>query len=777
MICNLIQEAKYIPLKDYTKVASVKWATDEKFTIDDNQVSFAIDTGRSNLVVIDCDNKNGVEGVQNFLTLSMDNGDIPQTFTVETPNNGLHFYFKAPKDMKVKSSSGTVLGPGIDIRAEGGYIVAPGSQYKNEKGEIVEYTAEDPEAEISELPQWILERIKDKIEVRKNQADFSQTTENNSLNIPEKEELDRKAAFEWAKEKMNYAVPGQRQSILNNVSYFMGRKRVDEIKARDLIGIAVSTGLDKEEAEKSFNHGYNDGLLAEEQTYDVMIKSYNAQNNISIKEDPLDTGFYTHVSLSYNFWKENNRKYLYYLEKLSWYEYNDKKGCWEDVNEQSIKIRVKEFLEKLVDTIRSDNKNIRPNVYTLQEKLWSKSTIDAVTTVARSDFTNRTENLFDSNPYLINVSNGVFDIKNDQLLAHSPNYFITKYIPVQYIKESSDKYCDAVISSIHPEEQDYVQLIVGQSLLGYQPNYQAAYFLHGRGSNGKSTFVDLLLKTSGSYGKLQTPSIFSPEKNGDIYALSDFEGLRTAIIEELPDSKHLNSGALKRLVGTKNINARAIYKSNREFENQSTIFITCNRLPMINETDDGTWRRLLVFTFPYSYKKSSKEIKTPYDKVGDPRVIYSAQNKKTTAEAFLAWRIEGAKKWILNNKIEYDIPSHIEETVNEWNENNDLFLSWANEKLDFNHPKSFITMIDLNASFNEWTQSRNNSPVSLRFFSETIRNHKIFYNNNLTYKNRARVLKGMKQSTLPISSQSVSKIYEEGSQCSYVSGVRFKRES
>lgn len=774
ILYDKLKDVKYIPLSDYTKIANVKWGTDNDLKLKDNQISFAIDTGRSNLVVIDCDNKNGLDGVGKFLSHSMELDEIPQTFTVETPNDGLHFYFKAPSNLSIKSSVGTLLGDGIDVRANGGYVVAPGSKYKLDDGSVAEYKVEDPEVEIAELPNWIINQIKQNEVVSKNKNEKEKLNNNNHDSISEKEELDRKAAFDWAKEKMNQAQIGQRQSVLNNVSFFMGRKRVNENTARELINIAISIGLSEKEAESTFNHGYQDGIKAEEQTYDVMIKSYNAQNNISIKEDPLDTGFYTHVSLSYNFWKENNHKFLYYLDTLSWYEYNDSKGCWTVIDEQVIKTTVKEFLEELVSEIRETNKNIRPNVYTLQEKLWAKSTIEAVTSVAKSDFTNRSENLFDEDPYLINLSNGVYDVKNNKLLNHSPNYFITKYIPVQYNPDASDKYCDAIIDSLHPEEKDYVQLIVGQSLLGHQPDYQAAYFMHGRGSNGKSTFVDLLLKTSGSYAKLQPPNIFSPEKSGDVYALSDFEGLRSAIIEELPDSKHLNSGALKRLVGTKRINARAIYKNNREFENQSTIFITCNRLPMINETDDGTWRRLLVFSFPYSYKKKASEVKSEYDRIGNPRVIYAAQNKKSTAEAFLKWRIEGARKWVENSKIEYDIPSHIEEVVNEWNENNDLFLAWANEKLEFNVTNSFVTILDLNASFNEWTQTRNNAAVSLRFFSETIRNHKIYYNNNLSYRNRARVLKGMVQSRFVNSSGYESKTYDEGSQCSYITGVKFK---
>lgn len=313
-----------------------------------------------------------------------------------------------------------------------------------------------------------------------------------------------------------------------------------------------------------------------------------------------------------------------------------------------------------------------------------------------------------------------------------------------------------------------MQILAGQSLIGEQPKSQAAFFLHGRGSNGKSTFLDLMLKTSGSYGKLLPPNVFAPEKASDNYALSDFEGIRMAVIEELPDSKQLNSGALKRLVGTKTINARAIYNKNREFDNRSTIFISCNRLPMVNETDDGTWRRLVVITFPYSYKKNEKEIKTSWDRLGNPRVLYSAHHSKKVAEAFFKWRIDGALKWIADDNIEYNKPQHITEVIEEWNANNDLMLAWFNEQIKF-LSNSFITMADLLRCYNDWLQSRGNNTVSMRYFSESFRNHKIYYDNTLIYKHQSRVLKEYTQSLYKYD----SKKYESSERTNYILGISF----
>ena len=43
-----------------------------------------------------------------------------------------------------------------------------------------------------------------------------------------------------------------------------------------------------------------------------------------------------------------------------------------------------------------------------------------------------TENDFDTNPYLINLLNGTYDLRNDVLLLHDPRDMISKLAPVEY---------------------------------------------------------------------------------------------------------------------------------------------------------------------------------------------------------------------------------------------------------------------------------------------------------------------------------------------------------
>jgi putative DNA primase/helicase len=77
--------------------------------------------GPSGLIVVDCDVKNGVDGIESWRDLDIHG----ETWVCETPSKGLHLYYAA--DGHEVRNSASRVGPGIDIRAQGGYVVAPPS--------------------------------------------------------------------------------------------------------------------------------------------------------------------------------------------------------------------------------------------------------------------------------------------------------------------------------------------------------------------------------------------------------------------------------------------------------------------------------------------------------------------------------------------------------------------------------------------------------------------------------------------------------------------------
>lgn len=81
--------------------------------------NLAIRTGNG-LAVIDVDVKNSDEGKKLILEKLK---EFPNTFTVQTPSGGYHFYYRVDRLVKCRVR----VHEEIDIRGENGYVVGPGS--------------------------------------------------------------------------------------------------------------------------------------------------------------------------------------------------------------------------------------------------------------------------------------------------------------------------------------------------------------------------------------------------------------------------------------------------------------------------------------------------------------------------------------------------------------------------------------------------------------------------------------------------------------------------
>jgi len=106
--------------------------------------------GGAGLVVVDIDLKSG--GPATWEQLREEHSEPLETVTVRTGNGGSHLYFRYPAGHMIKSGT-DVLGPGIDVRANGGYVVLPPS--KTKQSYIFELAPEN--TSIADLPFWMLD--------------------------------------------------------------------------------------------------------------------------------------------------------------------------------------------------------------------------------------------------------------------------------------------------------------------------------------------------------------------------------------------------------------------------------------------------------------------------------------------------------------------------------------------------------------------------------------------------------------------------------------------
>lgn len=88
-------------------------------------------TGKTggNIVVIDCDIKEDINGINNLQNYLKEKGiDLPNTLSATSGKGGKHYYFKTNIDIKSRTNYPC---KGVDIRGKGGLIIAPPSLHEN----------------------------------------------------------------------------------------------------------------------------------------------------------------------------------------------------------------------------------------------------------------------------------------------------------------------------------------------------------------------------------------------------------------------------------------------------------------------------------------------------------------------------------------------------------------------------------------------------------------------------------------------------------------------
>ncbi|KAJ3000820.1 hypothetical protein HKX48_003188 [Thoreauomyces humboldtii] len=102
-----------------------------------------------------------------------------------------------------------------------------------------------------------------------------------------------------------------------------------------------------------------------------------------------------------------------------------------------------------------------------------------------------------------------------------------------------------------------------------------------------------------TYSETWNSSVLANDITGETAnpELANAEYKRFIDVQESKKGKALNMETAKKLTGDDLLRARRLYENGRTFAIIANIFLSVNDLPVITETDHGTWRRMRVILF------------------------------------------------------------------------------------------------------------------------------------------------------------------------------------
>ncbi|HKY45021.1 MAG TPA: phage/plasmid primase, P4 family [Pyrinomonadaceae bacterium] len=407
---------------------------------------------------------------------------------------------------------------------------------------------------------------------------------------------------------------------------------------------------------------------------------------------------------------------------LGWLRWNGR--LWKDVSDveplEAVRVWASEQFDKTLSEQQKDRSKNMAGAIQGWRAILGKSRLTALRDLARGLLQKDAAD-FDGDPDLLTCKNGTVHLPTGRLLPFDPEQLITKSADADYLPGFTHPLWSKSLHAIPEDMREWYRDRLGQALTGYPVPDHVLVISHGSGANGKSTVVNTVRRTLGDYGVLVSDRVLMASPDAHPTELMDFRGARYAVLEETPEARHLNVQRLKTTIGTESIKARRIRQDPVEFLASHSLFINTNYRPVVTETDHGTWRRLSLMPWPFTFRKPGAALTGPWDREGDPALAYAANEPQVRAAA-LAWMVEGARAWYARGRMMLPVPDRIERETRDWRAETDLIMGFADDRLRFT-PEAVTPAQELLNAFNEWAGDRGHRPWNNTTFGTRFGSH------------------------------------------------------
>jgi putative DNA primase/helicase len=171
--------------------------------------------------------------------------------------------------------------------------------------------------------------------------------------------------------------------------------------------------------------------------------------------------------------------------------------------------------------------------------------------------------LFDSDPLLLGVANGVVDLRTGEFRTARKEDYIIKHAGTPYDTDATCPRWEKFLSRVLAEDKElisFIQRAVGYSLTASIAE-QVLFFLYGTGQNGKSTFAECLKHLFGSYMIKTTTALYTLDRHASepLPEIARLVGKRLVTGSETEEGAKLAESRVKDITGGDTLTGRELY--------------------------------------------------------------------------------------------------------------------------------------------------------------------------------------------------------------------------
>lgn len=241
-------------------------------------------------------------------------------------------------------------------------------------------------------------------------------------------------------------------------------------------------------------------------------------------------------------------------------------------------------------------------------------------------------------PGYIAVENGLLNLLEGELERdlRAEDLALTK-IPWEYDPESECNQFEQFLKEcVEPGKIDLLQEFIGYCLYNGGMPFAKALLLVGSGSNGKSTFINILEKLLGEENVMNASLSKLSSSRFTSYRL---EGNLANINADIEGGKISKTSTFKLMTGGDSFEVEQKYGDPYDHQNTAKLVFAANEMPTVETNQDAFFRRWLLVDFPNKFTSAEDD----GHKTADPELENKLEDEM---EGILTVGVEGLQRLI-----------------------------------------------------------------------------------------------------------------------------------
>lgn len=197
-------------------------------------------------------------------------------------------------------------------------------------------------------------------------------------------------------------------------------------------------------------------------------------------------------------------------------------------------------------------------------------------------------------------------LDGDAIIPHSSEGFTPYLLDVDYDESAYNLDVDNFLDFLTCDRKDLrsvIEEMFGHVLMTQGFPHKVFFYIGEKGSNGKSTFLEMLNSFVGDLG-----SNIGLENFNDPTSVGELEGKLVNIGDDIDASYLEKSMNFKTLASGNTIMIRPIYQRPYRLKNRATLIFTANDMPTFKDKTGGVSRRLTIIPCDNEVKKADFKI-------------------------------------------------------------------------------------------------------------------------------------------------------------------------